>query len=42
MDPTKWKPTRSAMVREASHDARVGLEEHWKNKEKERQEAKLL
>ncbi|KAG1795158.1 uncharacterized protein HD556DRAFT_1235927 [Suillus plorans] len=42
MDPTKWKPTRTAMVREASHDARVGLEEHWKNKEKERQEAKLL
>ncbi|KAG2365013.1 hypothetical protein BDR07DRAFT_1459321 [Suillus spraguei] len=42
MDPTKWKSSRSAMVREASHDARVGLEEHWKNKEKERQEAKLL
>ncbi|KAG1740070.1 hypothetical protein EDB19DRAFT_1710115 [Suillus lakei] len=42
MDPTKWKPTRTAMVREANHDARVGLEEHWKNKEKERQEAKLL
>jgi hypothetical protein len=42
MDPTKWKPTRTAMVREASHDARVGLEEHWKNKEKERQEATLL
>ncbi|KAG1770685.1 hypothetical protein EDD22DRAFT_865505 [Suillus occidentalis] len=34
MDPTKWKPTRLAMVREATHDAR--------NKEKERQEAKLL
>ncbi|KAG2128579.1 hypothetical protein DEU56DRAFT_741948 [Suillus clintonianus] len=42
MDPTRWKATRSAMVREANNDARVGLEEHWKNKEKERQEAKLL
>ncbi|KAG1776716.1 hypothetical protein EV702DRAFT_1046039 [Suillus placidus] len=42
MDPTKWKPTRKAMVREASHDAWVGVEERWKNKEKERQEVKLL
>ncbi|KAG1746514.1 uncharacterized protein EDB91DRAFT_1117321 [Suillus paluster] len=42
MDPTKWKPTRTAMVREADSGARVALEAHWKNKEKERQEAKLL
>ncbi|KAG0709404.1 hypothetical protein DFH29DRAFT_229175 [Suillus ampliporus] len=42
MDPTKWKPTRTAMVREADNNARVALEEHWKNKEKERREAKLL
>ncbi|KAG2336386.1 hypothetical protein BDR05DRAFT_1014178 [Suillus weaverae] len=32
----------NAMVREASHDAWVGVEERWKNKEKERQEVKLL
>jgi len=42
MDPVKWRPTRSSMVREADRDARAGLEEHWKNKEQERQDTKLL
>ncbi|OJA08512.1 hypothetical protein AZE42_09195 [Rhizopogon vesiculosus] len=42
MDPTKWRATRTLMVREADREARVGLEKHWENKEKERREAKLI
>ena len=42
MDPTKWRATRSLMVREANHEARTGLERHWEDKEREHQEAKLL
>jgi hypothetical protein len=42
MDPTKWRATRSLMVREANHEARTGLERHWEDKERECREAKLL
>lgn len=42
MDPTRWKATRSLMVREADREARAGLEAHWENRERKRREANVL
>ncbi|KAH7921303.1 hypothetical protein BV22DRAFT_1122235 [Leucogyrophana mollusca] len=36
VDPTKWRRTRLAMMRDADKDARTGLTEHWQARAREK------
>ncbi|KAH7915297.1 hypothetical protein BJ138DRAFT_1170046 [Hygrophoropsis aurantiaca] len=36
VDPTKWKPTRLIMIREADKEARTGLKDHWQARASEK------